>query len=138
MKCVGREWIYKAGTPLFRVLGSTISRKIQGFMSKAALSPTLERYGLLPESQHKPADIYTPSWLGRGPCAFDVTIRSPFAQGCVNGAAAAPGYVAQRGEEDKRNKYETHLRRQGIQFEPLLVLNRLGDGERMSKRCLRR
>jgi len=89
----------------------------------AGLLPELEKTGILPGSQERPADIFVGRWPGGGPAALDVAVVSPLKKEYVQGAAvvslsAAAAYADRKAGMEQT---ERRCRERGVRFVPLVV-----------------
>lgn len=89
----------------------------------ANLLPELEKVGVLPGGQERPADIYVGRWPGGGPAALDVAVISPLQDAYVRDAAEAALHAATAYSDRKANKLHTEKRcsDRGIRFQPMVV-----------------
>ncbi len=95
----------------------------------AALGPSREAQGLIPESLSRPADVFLPTWQGGRPAALDVHVISPLQQTLIHEAAFSPGHALEVGV---RRKLTTHLqacRSIGVNFIPIVAETLGGLGE---------
>ncbi len=67
----------------------------------AALRPSREAQGLIPESLSRPVDVFLPTWQG----GRDVHVISPLQQTLIHEAAFSPGHALEVGV---RRKLTTH------------------------------
>ena len=91
----------------------------------AALRPSREAQGLIPESLSRPADVFLPTWQG----GRDVHVISPLQQTLIHEAAFSPGHALEVGV---RRKLTTHLqacRSIGVNFIPIVAETLGGLGE---------
>ena len=95
----------------------------------AALGPSREAQGLIPESLSRPADVFLPTWQGGRPAALDVHVISPLQQTLIYEAAFSPGHALEVGV---RRTLTTHLqacRSIGVNFIPIVAETLGGLGE---------
>ena len=95
----------------------------------AALGPSREAQGLIPESLSRPADVFLPTWQGGRPAALEVHVISPLQQTLIHEAAFSPGHALEVGV---RRKLTTHLqacRSIGVNFIPIVAETLGGLGE---------
>ena len=108
---------------------------IYGMASQAALSPQLEKQYILPGTQMKPADLYTPTWSAGKPLAIDISVVSPTQSHLLlyNHTQTEKLCAAQWREEQKNTKYLEALHSQNILFIPMAVETfGMGVGEQTS------
>jgi hypothetical protein len=91
----------------------------------AGLLPELEKPGILPGGEERPADVFVNRWPGGGPAllALDVAVVSPTQTTYVRGAANAALTAATAYSDKKANKdnTEARCREKGIRFQPMVV-----------------
>ncbi len=87
----------------------------------AALGPTREATGLIPDSMSRPADILLPTWHGGRPAALDVHVISPLQQSIIHEAASTPGHALQVGIQRKLTAHLQPCRSVGITFTPIVA-----------------
>ena len=107
--------------------------------SAAALSPEVEKPGLLPARPHdhgcceaggsaaiqgrRPADVWVPLWGLHGPAAFDLAVTSGLRSGAVAASASDGSHACVAYEAKKRAHQDTahQCSEQGLQFVPLVA-----------------
>ena len=67
----------------------------------AALAPSREASGVVPDSLSRPADILLPTWRHGRPAALDVHVISPLQQLTLHEAASTPGHALEVGVQRK-------------------------------------
>ena len=87
----------------------------------AALAPTREASGVVPDSQSRPADILLPTWSRGRPAALDVHIISPLQRKTVQEAAHTPGHALQVGIQRKLTAHLSACRAVGVEFVPIVA-----------------
>ncbi len=65
----------------------------------AALSPSKETPGLVPDSASRPADVLLPNWTNGRPAALDVHVISPLQSLTMSEAAWTQGHARQAGPQ---------------------------------------
>jgi hypothetical protein len=113
-----------------RILKHNATRNEVGrFASRAALSPELEKAGLLPPSpeepssnRRRPADLYLPNWTGGGPAALDFACTSPQRQDALERSAQGGLSAAESYTAFKKRYLNTaeQCSRQGVLFLPMV------------------
>ena len=71
----------------------------------AALAPSREASGVVPDSLSRPADILLPTWSHGRPAALDVHVISPLQQLTLHEAASTPGHALEVGVQRKLSAY---------------------------------
>ena len=107
--------------------------------SAAALSPEVEKPGLLPARPHdhgcceaggsaaiqgrRPADVWVPLWGLHGPAAFNLAVTSGLRSGAVAASASGGSHACVAYEAKKRAHQDTahQCSEQGLQFVPLVA-----------------
>ena len=87
----------------------------------AALAPTREATGVVPDSLSRPVDIFLPTWRHGHSAALDVHIISPLQQSTVNAAAFNPGHALKVGVRRKLNAHLNACRSSGVHFLPIVA-----------------
>ena len=87
----------------------------------AALAPSKETPGVVPNSMSRPADILLPNWSCGRPVALDVHIISPLQQQLVGEASFTPGHALQVGVQRKLAAHLSACRSTGTDFIPLVA-----------------
>ena len=87
----------------------------------AALAPTREAIGVVPNSHSRPADILLPTWRHGRPAALDVHVISPLQQSTVHEAASTPGHALEVGVQRKLAAHLSACRSTGVDFLPIVA-----------------
>ena len=87
----------------------------------AALAPTREASGVVPNSQSRPADILLPTWRHGRPAALDVHVISPLQQSTVHEAASTPGHALEVGVQRKLATHLPACRSTSVDFLPIVA-----------------
>ena len=87
----------------------------------AALSPTREAAGVVPDSLSRPADILLPTWSRGRPAALDVHVISPLQQHTLNEASHTPGHALNVGVQRKLASHLAACRSAGVDFVPVVA-----------------
>ena len=95
----------------------------------AALGPSREAQGVIPESLSRPADVFLPTWHGGKPAALDVHVISPLQQSLVHEAAYSPGHALEVGVRRKLTAHLQACRSTGVSFIPIVAETLGGLGE---------
>ena len=86
----------------------------------AALAPSREASGVIPESLSRPADILLPTWSRGRAAALDVHVISPLQQLTVAEAASTPGHALEVGVQRKLSSHLSACREAGVDFVPVV------------------
>ena len=107
-----------------------LRNKVFNLAKKAALSPELEKSGLLlppapddtSNARRRPADLYLPAWLNGSPVALDFAVTAPQRQDAIEPASREPLAAAKAYAETKRNYLNTAAlcAEAGVQFQPMV------------------
>ena len=87
----------------------------------AALSPSKEASGIVPNSCSRPADILLPNWSQGHHAALDISVIFPLQQITFSGAALLPGHTLQVCTQRKLFSHLSTCRSAGIDFIPMVV-----------------
>ena len=87
----------------------------------AALAPSREASGVVPDSLSHPADILLPTWRHGRPAALDVHVISPLQQLTLHEAASTPGHALEVGVQRKLSAHLSACRDAGVDFSPIVA-----------------
>ena len=87
----------------------------------AALAPSKETPGLVPNSLLRPADILLPNWTQGRPAALDIHVISPLQQLTLAEAASTPGHALQVGTRRKLSSNLSACRDAGAECIPIVA-----------------
>ena len=87
----------------------------------AALAPSREASGVVPDSLSRPADILLPTWRHGRPAALDVHVISPLQQLTLHEAASTPGHALEVGVQRKLSAHLSACRDAGVDFSPIVA-----------------
>ena len=100
---------------------NTVRDVLYSAAQSAALAPTREAIGVVPNSHSRPADILLPTWRHGRPTALDVHIISPLQQSTVHEAASTPGHALEVGVQCKLAAHLSACRSIGVDFLPIVA-----------------
>ena len=96
--------------------------KLADHTVEAGLRGKLEKRGLVPFSNKRPADVWLPSGLtGDRPIAIDGVVPNPLTRTYVRGAAKFAGFAAATAEARKRNHRQPQVAHTGAHLVPFAV-----------------
>ena len=87
----------------------------------AALAPSREASGVVPDSLSRPADILLPTWRHGRPAALDVHVIPPLQQLTLHEAASTPGHALEVGVQRKLSAHLSACRDAGVDFPPIVA-----------------
>ena len=87
----------------------------------AALAPSREAAGVVPDSLSRPADILLPVWSKGRPAALDVHVISPLQQHTLHEASHTPGHTLNVGVQRKLSSRLASCRSAGVEFVPVVA-----------------
>ena len=87
----------------------------------AALAPSREATGVVPDSLSRPADILLPTWSRGRPAALDVHVISPLQQHTLHEASHTPGHALNVGVQRKLASHLAACRSAGVEFVPVVA-----------------
>ena len=87
----------------------------------AALAPSREAAGVVPDSLSRPADILLPVWSKGRPAALDVHVISPLQQHTLHEASHTPGHALNVGVQRKLSSHLASCRSAGVEFVPVVA-----------------
>ena len=87
----------------------------------AALAPSHEAAGVVPDSLSRPADILLPVWSKGRPAALDVHVTSPLQQHTLHEASHTPGHALNVGVQHKLSSHLASCRSAGVEFVPVVA-----------------
>ena len=90
-------------------------------LQSAALAPSREASGVVPDSLSRPADILLPTWRHGRPAALDVHVISPLQQLTLHEAASTPGHALEVGVQRKLSAHLSACRGAGVDFPPIVA-----------------
>ncbi len=87
----------------------------------AALGPSKETPGLVPDSASRPTDVLLPTWTNGRPATLDVHVISPLQSLTMSEAARTQGHALQVGVQRKLASNLPNCRSMGLTCIPLVA-----------------